>query len=216
MATNYFRAWGMELSYVFGFFLALALFICYDYDFSENIFFLCLISLLAVVLLVLWRVRFVAFIAEMKQHAAFLKLNFPHFLLKGGCGIGGMLKYRILIARLVTGFVAEKYTQYHATAFLACYKFNSVGAAHHAFLSTNSNQLVLSVGGIVVAPSFVVSKIFENSKLYGSVNYPLGASYSLAGDLFGVRYNFFSRYISGVLGGLYFSRGLYTLESGNV
>ena len=53
MATNYFRAWGMELSYVFGFFLALALFICYDYDFSENIVFTCLTSLSIAVLLVL-------------------------------------------------------------------------------------------------------------------------------------------------------------------
>lgn len=127
----------------------------------------------------------------------------------------GMLKYRILAARLVAGFAMEKYTQYPAPAFLACSKFKSVGAAHYAFLSTNSNQLVLPVGGIVVAPSFLVSKIFENSKLRVSVNYPLGALYSLAGDLFGVRYNFFSGYISGMAGGLYFSRGLDVLESGN-
>lgn len=129
--------------------------------------------------------------------------------------MSGTLKYRILVARLAAGFAVEKYTQYRATAFLACSKFNSAGAAHYAFLSTNSNQLVLPVGGIVVAPSFLVSKIFENSKLCGSVNYPLGALYSLAGDLFGVRYNFFSGYIPGVVGRLYFSRGRDVLESGN-
>lgn len=52
MITNYFHAWRMEFVYMVGFFLALALFICYDYDFSENIFFMCLTSLLAAALLV--------------------------------------------------------------------------------------------------------------------------------------------------------------------
>lgn len=53
MTTNYFHAWSMEFAYIVGFFLALALFICYDYDFSENIVFTCLTSLSIAVLLVL-------------------------------------------------------------------------------------------------------------------------------------------------------------------